>query len=46
MGTAEGDVRATFTAQTAAIFGAALGAVFAVLTIVLARGRRASDNRS
>jgi hypothetical protein len=46
MGTAEGDVRATFTAQTAAIFGAALGAVFALLTIMLTRGRRASDNRS
>jgi hypothetical protein len=45
MGTAEGDVRATFTAQSAAIFGAALGAVFALLTIVLTRGRRASDNR-
>ena len=45
MGTAEGDVRATFTARTAAIFGAALGAVFALLTVVLTRGQRASDNR-
>jgi hypothetical protein len=44
MGTAEGDVRATFTAQTAAIFGAALGAVFALLTVVLTR-RLASDKR-
>ena len=47
MGTADGDVRATFTTHTAAIFGAVAGAVFALLTVVLTRGRgrsrRASD---
>ena len=43
-GTAEGDVCSTFTTRTAAVFGAAAGAVFALLTIVLARGRRASHH--
>jgi hypothetical protein len=36
-GQAEGDVRALFTAKTAAVFGAALGAVFALVTMVLRR---------
>jgi hypothetical protein len=40
MGTAEGDVRTTFTTQTAAVFGAAVGAVFALLTLVLSRSRK------
>jgi hypothetical protein len=40
-GAAEGDVQTVFTRETAAVFGAALGFVFALLTIVLTRGRRA-----
>jgi hypothetical protein len=42
MGTAEGEVRAAFTTQSAAVFGAAVGAVFALLTLLLTRGRRAT----
>jgi hypothetical protein len=41
IGTADGDVRATFTSRSAAIFGATAGGVFALLTMLLTRGRRA-----